>query len=75
MSIWSWAWVSLLGACALVELAALVNKERGDTLSEHIWKWFAVRDNRRFGWVGFRRTLLLLAMAWLTAHFVTGGRF
>lgn len=74
MSIWSWLWVALLGACALVELAAILNKKKGDTLSEHVWKWFAVKDKKRVGWLGFRRTMLLLGMVWLTVHFVTGGR-
>ncbi|MFG3715781.1 hypothetical protein [Micromonospora sp. NPDC047730] len=59
---------------ALVELRALFNSRTGDTLSEHVWQWFAVGGGRPVdGWARLRRTVLLGFMAWLTLHFVGGG--
>jgi hypothetical protein len=74
MTLLTYLWLAIIAAAACVEIAALVNKQPGDTLSEHVWRWFAVRDPRRQFWAGFRRTILLITMVWLTAHFVTGGR-
>lgn len=42
MDIWSWLWVGWLGAFAVIEGVALARDDRGDTLSEHVWKWFAI---------------------------------
>lgn len=71
-------WLSWIGAFLVVEGVALFNKEEGDTLSEHVWRWFAVGDARHArpelnGWVRARRFALLAFMAWLSAHFLTGG--
>ena len=43
----------------------------GDTLSEHVWKWFAIKGKP----TGYkmRRFVLLAFWAWLTIHFFTGG--
>ena len=77
MSIWSWLWVAWLAVFGVVEGAALTNKSKDDTLSEHVWKWFAIGqpgDRPRFtGWVQARRFGLLAFLAWLAAHFLTGG--
>ena len=73
---WDWelAWVVLLVLAGLLELAALIAKGNKDTLSYHMWKWFAVRfTNPDSKLVKVRRLLLLLIMAWLTVHFLTGG--
>ena len=52
---------------AAIEGAALFNKGKGDTLSEHVWKWFAIKDKP----TGYklRRGSLGVFMAWLVAHF------
>jgi hypothetical protein len=63
-------WLAMFGA---IEGAALVNARLGDTLSEHIWRWFAVRD-KPAGWRA-RRVTLLAFLAWLVAHFLSGGQF
>ncbi len=77
MDLWSWLWIAWLAAFCVLEGVALARKEPDDTLSEHIWKWFAVgRPGNRpkfTGWVQFRRFILLAALAWLAAHFLTGG--
>lgn len=74
MSGYTIAWLSWLGVFVVIEGLALLNKHAGDTLSEHVWRWFAITGHPS-GWVRFRRFLLLSFMTWLTAHFVTGGRF
>ncbi|ATI18704.1 hypothetical protein SEA_DAUDAU_3 [Streptomyces phage Daudau] len=78
MTVWSWLWVGWLAAFAAIEGKALFNKTEGDTLSEHVWKWFATKQGstgKPSGWVRLRRFGLLAFMAWLSVHFLTGGRF
>lgn len=78
MSGWTWAWIAWLAAFCGIEGKALFNKTEGDTLSEHVWKWFATTQGstgKPSGWVRLRRFGLLAFMAWLTTHFLTGGRF
>ena len=69
---WRIGWLSWLGMFAAIEGHALLNKTKGDTLSEHVWRWFSVRE-KSWGWRA-RRTALLAFTTWLTAHFVSGGR-
>ena len=78
MTVWSWLWAGWLGAFAVIEGLALANKEKGDTLSEHAWRWFstertAAKEGQPTGWVRLRRFTLLAGMAWLLTHFLTGG--
>jgi hypothetical protein len=54
----------------VVEGAAITNRDRGDTLSEHVWKWFSVKE-KALGWKQ-RRAVLAAFLAWLTAHLVGG---
>ena len=74
MTAYTWAWLAWIAAFLLIEGKALVQKRDPQaTLSAHVWAWFAVKDTRRTGWVRARRWGLLAFMAWLTAHFLTGG--
>ncbi|MGW4158710.1 hypothetical protein [Streptomyces sp. NPDC004788] len=78
MTIWSWLWVGWLAAFCAIEGRALFNKTEGDTLSEHVWKWFGTAQiakaaGQPTGWVRLRRFALLAFMAWLSVHFLTGG--
>jgi len=77
VSPWTVGWILWLTAFAVLEGAALIRKAPGDTLSEHAWKWFATArpagSGQPSGWVRFRRFSLLAGMAWLLAHFMTGG--
>lgn len=79
MDIWTWLWLGWLVTFAAVEGVALVRKAPGDTLSEHVWQWFAVGEPGHrppmSGWVRLRRFALLAGLAWLTLHFLTGGMF
>lgn len=63
-------WLLMFGA---IEGVALANKTPGDTLSEHIWRWFSIK-HKGAGWRA-RRFGLLAFLAWLVAHFLTGGAF
>lgn len=65
------AWVFWIAMFAVIEGAAIVRKERGDTLSEHVWRWFSVADKPR----GYkmRRFVLLVFLVWLIVHLLTGG--
>lgn len=72
------AWVAWIAAFVVIEGIALYRKKEGDTLSEHVWKWFGTaRDGRPqsqpSGWVRLRRFALLAFMVWLSVHFLTGG--
>ena len=54
-----------------IEGAALRDKDPGQTLSEHIWRWGAIGTKPK-GW-RIRRIVLLSFMVWLLVHFLTGG--
>lgn len=77
---WSVAWLVWLAAFAVIEGMALFNSRPGDTLSEHVWAWFGTQRRKpgeperpRSGWTQLRRFVLLAFLAWLFAHFMTGG--
>lgn len=65
------AWIFWLAMFLVIEGAAIFRKERGDTLSEHVWRWFSVSGKPR----GYkmRRFVLLVFLVWLTVHLLTGG--
>lgn len=67
------AWYMWIAYFVVVEGAALLDKRPGDTLSEHVWYWFSMKDQGP-SW-HIRRVILLTMMAWLSAHFLTGGQF
>ena len=70
MTVYTWAWVFWLAFFVVVEGVALIDKDRGDTLSEHVWKWFKVKDKpRQWTW---RRIVLTAFLAWLLVHMVAG---
>lgn len=79
MDIWTLAWLGWIGYFAVVEGIALFRSAPGDTLSEHVWMWAATArgpgpsGRLPSGWTKARRFALLAFMAWLSAHFVTGG--
>ncbi len=71
MSGWTVAWLLWLSLFTAIEWPAICNKRKGDTLSEHVYRVFAVRDKPR--WWGIRRAVLVAFLGWLVAHFLTGG--
>lgn len=64
------AWIFWIAMFLLIEGKALIDKDRGDTLSEHVWKWFRVRGRTKT-WVA-RRYALAAFLVWLTLHLTTG---
>jgi hypothetical protein len=67
---YTWTWILWLGAFLVAEGLALVNKKPGDTLSEHAWKWFAVKDEegrKNKAW-RLRRVAITGFLAWLLVH-------
>lgn len=68
MDAYTIAWAAWGLIFAVIEGLALANKKEGDTLSEHVWKWFqSKKDNPK---ALALRTTLFGFMAWLTTHFV-----
>ena len=69
MSGWTVAWLLWIAMFAGIEGVALARKQRGDTLSEHVWSWFSIRD-KSAGWL-LRRGFLAVFLVWLSVHFLT----
>jgi hypothetical protein len=69
----TWLWLIWLGFFVAIEGQALFDKEPSDTLSEHVWAWFAIKTKPK--WWRARRFVLLAFMTWLSVHFLTGGEF
>jgi hypothetical protein len=70
---WTASWIMWLIMFGAIELPALLNKSKGDTLSEHVWRFFSIREKSN-GWRA-RRFVLLSFLAWLITHFLSGGKF
>jgi hypothetical protein len=73
------AWLGWIALFLGVEGTALVKGRAGGTLSEQVWKWFAVVPRKDAAvpdtFTRARRIVLLGFMAWLSVHFLTGGTF
>jgi hypothetical protein len=69
---WAALWVLWILAFIGIEGAALINKEPGDTLSEHVRSWASIGEKSP-GW-RLRRFSLLAFLAWLVVHLMTGGK-
>lgn len=64
------AWI-LWGALFLaIELPAVFNRRDGDTLSEHLRRWFALKG-KPAGWLA-RRVVLGGFFVWLVVHLFVG---
>lgn len=66
------AWLLWLAVLLVVEGVALLNRRKGDTLSEHAWEWFSVRDQST-AWRTLRFAGGAAFLGWLLIHIVTGG--
>lgn len=69
---YSIAWYLWIGWFLIEEGYALWHRDTNATLSGHVWAWFSVRGKGRL-W-RLRRFGLLAFLAWLTVHFMSGGR-
>lgn len=70
---WTWGWVAWALAFFALEVPAILRRRAGaqGTLSWLFWELFSVKENHA-GW-RWRRIALLGALAWLSAHLLTGG--
>lgn len=78
MSLSDWGWIAWIVAFFSMEIPELLNNATGDTLSEKVWAWFAIKNapNGKARVAGQARRFVLVAfLAWLVAHFLSGGRF
>ena len=68
------AWIGWIVAFVVVEAVALFNKQKGDTLSEHVWKWFGVPDENSKVKKAFTfgRFFLGAFLLWLAGHLTFG---
>lgn len=73
MTVSDWVWLVILAVGGIYELFTLWTRRQGDTLSEKVWKVFAVLGNEPQRFRQARRFVLLVLMAWLTVHFLSGG--
>ena len=64
---WLWAIWGLLFLA--IEGAALANKQHGDTLSEHVWKWIGKKGYEKPKGYKYRRGALGVFLLWLVLHF------
>ena len=60
------AWSLWIAAFIAIEGRAILSKEKGDTLSEHVWKWFNI-EKRESNWTG-KRVFLAGGLVWLLGH-------
>jgi hypothetical protein len=65
-------WILWLCAFAAIEGAALLVRTPGTTLSEHVWAWFHVRDERPTRTTWALRALLYGFLGWLVIHLTLG---
>jgi len=66
-------WWAILGAAFLVlEGVAIRNDKRGDTLSEHVWKFLGVKGYKIPSFPWLRRGALAGLFVWLIPHFFLG---
>lgn len=73
MELFTTLWIGWLVFFVGVEAAGLLSDREDRTLSEHVWRWFAVNDDRPDTWSWVRRLTLGGFLAWLSVHFLTGG--
>lgn len=77
MTLFSWLWIGWIVAFLVIEGFAIINKKRGDTLSEHVWSWFQLKGRKddKKPWQVLLRLGFLFFWVWLTFHFLSGGSF
>lgn len=65
------AWLLWGAMFFVIEIPAILDKRSGDTLSEHLRKWFSTKD-KSWGWVA-RRGVLALFFVWFIIHLFVDG--
>lgn len=68
------AWAAWAAAFVVIEGVALYRKDKSDTLSEQVWRIFhTAQGQEKTKTTQARRAVLVMFLAWLVAHFLTGG--
>ncbi|AWY07568.1 hypothetical protein SEA_YOSIF_4 [Streptomyces phage Yosif] len=68
------AWAAWAGAFVVIEGIALARKDKNDTLSEQVWRIFHTKRGQvPTKTTQARRAVLVMFLAWLVAHFLSGG--
>jgi hypothetical protein len=70
MSGYTIAWLLWIAMFFVIEVPAILDKDPGDTLTEHTRKWFSTRSKSR-QW-RLRRLILACFLLWLPLHFFLG---
>lgn len=70
MTLWTALWIGWALAFAVIEGAALKNDVPGDTLSEHLRRWFST-DTHRGRWLWLATSGLFFA--WFVTHIAVAG--
>lgn len=70
MNGWTLAWFFWIAMFFAIEIPAIVDKDPGDTLTEHTRRWFSTRT-KSVQW-RLRRLVLLFFLVWLVVHFFAG---
>jgi len=65
------AWVVWILTFAIIEAVAIFDKKKGDTLSEHIWEWFDIKQTEKF--YKLKRFTFVSLLVWFIFHILTGG--
>lgn len=79
MDVYTIGWLAWVAWFAAEEGLAL--RAGHGTLTAHLVRWFGIRASNGApipdpsGWTRGRRALLLLGLAWLAAHLLSGGSF
>ncbi|WP_432006316.1 hypothetical protein [Streptomyces parvus] len=69
------AWAAWAGAFVVIEGIALRRKAKNDTLSEQVWRIFhTAQGQKKTKTTQARRAVLVMFLAWLVAHFMSGGK-
>lgn len=68
---YTWAWLGWIMMFFVIEVPAIRDKRKGDTLTEHVRRWGSIGFKKK-GWRA-RRLALLAFMAWLALHFLVDG--
>lgn len=62
---YTWAWIILLSSMVVLEVVALIDPRKNDTLSAHAI--FVMRARKLV------RVAVILFLVWVTIHWATGG--
>lgn len=69
MSVMHWLWIAWIALGVALEMYAIFDRTKGDTLSESVWAVLTIP-----GWGKFVAWMLTAFLLWLAAHFASRGR-